>query len=256
MLSEKLKNLALVIVSTLIGVLLCEGFLSVFSVTDHFQILNTPLGSSGFILKDYDEKGRDVRWFNRLTSDPFVKDPFQIQDVKWSSKDKETKILFLGDSGTFGSGAQKDEVFATLIGNKLKEDFPQRKFKIINAGVPGAIPLDSLWIYEKYLIALKPDVVVFTIFMANDINQSYLQYDYNTIQLNSWLQKFSLYKLIYLYNLNRKHKTGDSFFQNIYPEKADEFNLSILDFIDGEVSTYNTPYSSHMQEAMERFLRF
>lgn len=251
--TEKMKKIGLISLSTIVALVISEIFLSVFKIADSFEILNTPLGQSGFILQNFKDRGRDSSWFNRLTSSPFIKDPFQIQDVTMSATDPEIKILFLGDSGTFGIGVKKEDVFSTLIQNKIKKDFPGLKFKVINAGVPGALPIDSLWIYDTYLLPLKPDIVIFTIFMANDLNQSYLQYNYKALKLNHTLASLTLYKLFYLFKLRLTQKTDNSLFSPVYPDRNDEFNMSILDFIDGEIATYNEPYSSQMKEAMNKF---
>jgi hypothetical protein len=53
--------------------------------------------------------------------------------------------------------------------------------------------------------------------------------------------------------LRLTQKTDNSLFSPVYPDRKDEFNISILDFIDGEIATYNEPYSSQMKEAMNKF---
>jgi lysophospholipase L1-like esterase len=75
------------------------------------------------------------------------------------------RILALGDSFTFGVGAQQDETWPARLGQILHAE-------VLNAGAPGfGVPDEVAW-YERYGIRLDPDVVVLAVFLANDLQDA------------------------------------------------------------------------------------
>lgn len=80
------------------------------------------------------------------------------------------RVLFLGDSVTFGFRAPFRSTFPSLAGERLREG--GRHVDVINAGVGGYSP----WQYDRYLrsegILLSPDVVVIG-FVLNDVTEKF-----------------------------------------------------------------------------------
>lgn len=77
------------------------------------------------------------------------------------------RILFLGDSFTFGWGVDDLEAFPALVGRQLTREGAETW--AMNAGVPGyGVPDEALWL-ERYGLPLEPDAVVLCIFLANDL---------------------------------------------------------------------------------------
>jgi hypothetical protein len=75
----------------------------------------------------------------------------------------KTKILFLGDSFTWGCYADPlDNCFVDLLEKK--------GYMTFNTGIPGVGPNQYAFLAEKYVPVLKPDYVMVMICMANDIN--------------------------------------------------------------------------------------
>lgn len=82
-----------------------------------------------------------------------------------------TKILFLGDSFTFGQGVTRGENrFSDIIERSLNESLPigaTEKFHIYNASRPGSEPVDWLNFYERVISTYSPSHV-FAIFFLRD----------------------------------------------------------------------------------------
>jgi hypothetical protein len=82
----------------------------------------------------------------------------------------ETRILFLGDSGTVGAGAGFTNSYPILVRQELERRMPGKHVRVINAGEIGLTTVNELQVFQARLRSLKPDVVVIGLFMANDIN--------------------------------------------------------------------------------------
>jgi lysophospholipase L1-like esterase len=80
-------------------------------------------------------------------------------EIPLPKPDEQTRILFLGDSCTFGYGVAHDETFAQVT-ETLLQDQTYGSVECINAGVPGY----TLFQGYRYLVTeglrLQPDVVV------------------------------------------------------------------------------------------------
>jgi hypothetical protein len=74
------------------------------------------------------------------------------------------RVLVLGDSFAFGVGLKVGERFSDLLNHSLPGDV-----EVINAGVPGWGTDQEMLFYESRLRRLKPDVVVLTFLMQNDV---------------------------------------------------------------------------------------
>lgn len=80
------------------------------------------------------------------------------------------RILALGDSFTFGVGAQEDETWPS----RLEAILRQRgvRAEVLNAGAPGfGVPDEAAW-YAAWGVPLQPDVALVAVFMANDLQDA------------------------------------------------------------------------------------
>lgn len=76
------------------------------------------------------------------------------------------RILAIGDSFTFGVGAQQEETWPAWLERRM------RNAQVLNAGAPGfGVPDEVAW-FEQYGGALDPDVVVVAVFLANDLQDA------------------------------------------------------------------------------------
>ena len=84
-------------------------------------------------------------------------------------KKTKTRVLFLGDSITFGLGLNEEETFVRII-EKLSENTPT-PLETINAGVTGMGLQNELALLMETGIKIKPDIVVLD-FYLNDFQPS------------------------------------------------------------------------------------
>ena len=76
------------------------------------------------------------------------------------------RIVFLGDSVTFGEGVHDSDTFVERVGRRLSTrlDCP---VEVYNFGVGGHNTSDARWVWQRYAHHLDPDLVVYT-FVLND----------------------------------------------------------------------------------------
>jgi len=87
-------------------------------------------------------------------------------------REEQFRILFLGDSVTFGYRVRDDEPFPTLTGRTLNARGPEQMVVPLNAGTGGYSP----WQEYEYLasdgLALEPDLVL-VCFVLNDVTEKF-----------------------------------------------------------------------------------
>jgi hypothetical protein len=82
----------------------------------------------------------------------------------------EVRILFLGDSFTYGSGlADESAVFVRRIERALNAapPVPGRRYVCFNAGIPGSMTYDWVTLFEDAAAAFRPHLVVPVFFLRN-----------------------------------------------------------------------------------------
>lgn len=93
-------------------------------------------------------------------------------DYSKEVSDNIKRIIFLGDSYTFGAGVPREKSYCKIVENYLNK-YSQQKFEIFNAGVPGYGPYDS---YKLFKLLKKEgyqyDAVVFSLFLQNDFTDN------------------------------------------------------------------------------------
>lgn len=93
-----------------------------------------------------------------------------FRDVEnYEDAPESEKILFLGDSFTFGFGVKQEEVFSAVLQKKLKEK--RKGIAVVNAGAVG-YGTDQEYIFLKESgINMKPKLVIINIY-ANDLSDN------------------------------------------------------------------------------------
>ena len=89
----------------------------------------------------------------------------------------EVDVAVLGDSLLIGPGIGFDGQFTTLLSERLGGR------TILNFGVPGAGTEHQLRVYRKFVAPLRPRVVIATIWITWDVD--------NSLQFNRWLAEKS-----------------------------------------------------------------
>jgi len=94
-----------------------------------------------------------------------------LRDKEYPHKSTETlRMLVLGDSFTMGWGVEQDEVFMEVFEKKINEDkIFDCNIEVLNAGVYGYGTVDELLFLQKMGLKLKPDIILLTFFIGNDI---------------------------------------------------------------------------------------
>jgi hypothetical protein len=85
-----------------------------------------------------------------------------LRDIDYS----KPRILFIGDSITFGYGLNYEETFAAKIGKLLGD-----KFEVVNIGVEGFATDQTLHRLRDSMEVVKPSIVVYT-FIPDHINRN------------------------------------------------------------------------------------
>ncbi len=129
------------------------------------------------------------------------------------------RILFLGDSFTFGYGINEKDTFPRLLARLLNEYHPD-SYEVINLGVMGYGTDQELAYFKTTGINLTPDIVVLAFFGGNDLSDNadytnmsvingFLVRDYNKLDLKTpfvwkWIKIKSsiiLHKIKFLYKI-------------------------------------------------------
>lgn len=80
----------------------------------------------------------------------------------------QPKLLMLGDSFTFGLGVEDDETFPYQLAERLPG------WNVLNAGYTGGASLDTQFAWLRRNVAnLRPKLVLFQVFEANDYNEMF-----------------------------------------------------------------------------------
>jgi hypothetical protein len=86
------------------------------------------------------------------------------RDVQLEKPKGKKRVLILGDSVVFGTGVDASHRFSDFLNRALDPDY-----EVINGGVAGWGTDQELIYYELRGCNLKPDVVVLTLTIANDV---------------------------------------------------------------------------------------
>ena len=83
-------------------------------------------------------------------------------EIPFTKDAREIRLLFVGDSCTFGSGLLHHEGFVEKVELSLRSRFPESRVECINAGVPGYSLFQGWRFLETKGFRLLPDLVVLT----------------------------------------------------------------------------------------------
>lgn len=80
----------------------------------------------------------------------------------------QTRLLFVGDSITFGEGVRDEEAFPSVAERILPGRLPEARPRVINGGVPGYGIAEETALVKALLPRVRPAVVLLT-FCVNDL---------------------------------------------------------------------------------------
>lgn len=129
---------------------------------------------------------------------------------------REIRILFLGDSVTFGWRLPHDQAFPYLVEQRLRARFPELDITCINAGVPGYTLFQGWRFLVTRGLRYEPDLVVLA-FGFNETGHwisgrgDFEEYqDWQAKQPPAWLQRSQLARRLWTLNAADTAPTDES----------------------------------------------
>lgn len=176
------------------------------------------------------------------------------------------RVLFIGDSGTFGSGVAYEKSFPFVFEELHNKSNPPRRVEVINAGRRGLSTVGEIKLLEDDLLQFKPDVVVLGLFMANDLNFNLAHANVETLSFfetgilkafyflrhHSALCHFLYLRLLALnahYRLVGSLGLQEAQWIPVEYRLIDDNGLSLVNYLHGEIASYKRPFSPLMRRA-------
>jgi len=99
---------------------------------------------------------------------------FGFRDEQWKVRGKQgvQRIAFLGDSYVFGAGLAEHKRFSELLESETCQ--------ALNFGVSGYSTDQELLLYRSHVKQFKPDLVVLSLFIGNDVEDNAVPFPANT----------------------------------------------------------------------------
>jgi lysophospholipase L1-like esterase len=88
--------------------------------------------------------------------------------LPYAKPDSTVRLLYLGDSVTFGHGVAADAALFPYVTERILEAQTGRPVETVNAGVPGYMPWQELRYLRDEGVRYAPDVIVVA-FVLNDV---------------------------------------------------------------------------------------
>jgi hypothetical protein len=95
---------------------------------------------------------------------------FRHPDFTDEKEDGVIRIALIGDSFVFGIGVDYEGTLRPHLVAELERLWPQRRFDIVNLGLPGNNLASHVTLVEAAIARLRPDVVVLALTLANDLS--------------------------------------------------------------------------------------
>lgn len=219
-------KVGLVLASTAVALLVAEVALRLFGYA----------GQQERLAVEFDDTYGDVEAESWIYGPPLVPGgrfaPHQFEHEV--NKPEDTwRMLFVGDSGTAGSGVGARNAFPLQF-RRIHDG--GGRVEVINTGVPGLTTVGELRLLRDRLLVLEPDVVVLGLFMANDLQHNLTQVRGARWPHAGWIRRRSaLGHLLFLRFL--AHSAGTPF----SPAPAEEHGIPMNDYVGGELAGYITP---------------
>lgn len=86
--------------------------------------------------------------------------------------ESSVRILFLGDSTTWGWGVEAGQAYPALLGERLQARYPDTDIQVLNAGVPFYGTIDEVAFLKHRVAELDPDIVVLQFNAVDDFEQN------------------------------------------------------------------------------------
>lgn len=161
----------LVLISVALSLLLLEGLVRGYygwrdkvppnpdaSIREEWQWADDHLRAGTAELPGLAQHHPTLGWVVQLDTETWLRDKtrgMQIRDIQEPRSPGTPRMLFVGDSYTFGLHVDNEQAFATVLQREWLPDW-----EILNLGVSGYGPGQMLLLYEEIGTRYQPDVVV------------------------------------------------------------------------------------------------
>jgi tetratricopeptide (TPR) repeat protein len=167
------RNSAIFIICLLTSCILLEVIIRIFLPQEIKPNYRSPVFEIPNALRpNTDIKIKTSRLFPNyqiLINEKSIRSNYSISHQK---QPREFRILCLGDSVFFGPGIQSKEVFSNQLENFLNANSKEKRFKVINAAVPGWGPLEYFVYLKNEGHKYSPDMIIISSFL-DDLRQSF-----------------------------------------------------------------------------------
>ena len=85
---------------------------------------------------------------------------FRGPEIEVKKPRDQFRIVFMGDSATYGWLLSEDQTFVRLLEKRLNDAARGLRFEVVNAGVPTYNVKKITWLMETRVAALEPDLIV------------------------------------------------------------------------------------------------
>jgi lysophospholipase L1-like esterase len=92
---------------------------------------------------------------------------FRTREIPFRKPKNVYRIVFLGDSTTFGWGVNQNERFSRYLEEILNSSKQKIRYETINLGMPGYTSSQGVSLFNRYVLKYSPDMVILS-FGAND----------------------------------------------------------------------------------------
>ncbi len=131
-------------------------YITAFQINDNYLIELIP-NSTKLFVRTEQNGGDSILW--RVNSDGFRGDELRT--------DPEYRIMVYGDSNIQARFSEQESTFVYKLGSYLRK-YTNKDIEVINAGIVGFGPDQSLLKFESELDVYKPDMIVLNFFGFND----------------------------------------------------------------------------------------
>jgi lysophospholipase L1-like esterase len=166
------KNIIFAFLASSIGLVLLVFFIEAFYWTlNWYKGFKSPEMLMGTDATEFDSK---LGW-TPIKNANYIYDGLKISINSVGLRSSEVNpskehVLVVGDSVTFGVGVSNDETFPYFLGRRIEKKY--RNIQVLNLGVPG-YGLDQYYLrLKRYIVDLKPKIIIVLICSRNDLADS------------------------------------------------------------------------------------
>jgi hypothetical protein len=164
------------VVTTLFLVLLNGGLF--FLILFGFEFISSPYRHLPF---DGIIDGKRYTWGHPVENN---RHGFRERDFNVPKPADVYRVMVLGDSLTWGAGLALEERYTAIAGQLLSAAFPQKKFEVLNFGIPSAPTTEERDILQKFHLEVDPDLIVVG-FCLNDPQPKRMDYSIEREKLSN-----------------------------------------------------------------------